>query len=149
MSDDEMEQELRRAADLLDPVPAHLVSMAVAAFAWRTIDADLAELVFDSLAEPTSASVRGSGQPRLLTFRAGELILEVELDPEGTTRRLIGRMTPAAPVEIEIRHARGTVTVTADTLGRFAAGGLPPGSMRLRCQPRGAGPAVVTDWFAG
>jgi hypothetical protein len=143
---DETERELRRAADLLDPVPERLVPMAVTAFAWRTIDADLAELIFDSLAESAPVSVRGPDQPRLLTFRAGELIIELELAAEGTTLRLVGRVAPAGPAEVEVRHRRGAVTVTADPLGRFAVGGLAPGALSLRCRPAGAASAVVTDW---
>ena len=148
MHDDDLERELRQAAEVLDPVPAHLLPRAVAAFAWRTIDADLAELAFDSLAEP-AAPVRGPGQPRLLTFRTDEQIIELELDTEGTDRRLVGRITPATAADVEIRHERGTTRVTADHLGRFAAGGLAPGPMRLRCDPAAPGAAIVTDWFSG
>jgi len=144
--DDETERELRRAADLLYPVPDRLLPMAVAAFAWRTIDADLAELVFDSFAESAPVSVRGPDKPRLLTFRTDETIIELELETEGTTLRLVGRMAPAGRAEVEVRHRRGAVTVTADPLGRFAVGGLAPGSLSLRCRPAGAATAVVTDW---
>ncbi len=150
--DEETERELRDAAELQDPVPPHLVRAAVTAVAWRTVDADLAELVFDSLAEP-AAAVRGPDRPRLLTFRAGGptaaggLTVELELASEGATRHMIGRLSPAAALELEVRHSRGAVTVCADALGRFAAGGLAPGPVRLRCRPAGDGPAVVTDWF--
>ena len=146
MPDDETERELRQALELIDPVPAHLLPWAAGAFAWRTVDADLAELAFDSLAEP-AAPVRGPDESRLLTFQTGELIVEVELDADGTGRRLIGRLAPATPAEVEIHHNGGTASMTADALGRFAAGGLAPGPMRLRLRPFTPSPPIVTDWF--
>lgn len=150
--DDETERELRAAADLLDPVPVHLLAQAVAAFTWRTIDADLAELIFDSLAEPVaglrSAQMRGAQQPRLLTFRVDEQTIELELGVEGTGRRMVGRVSPAGPAEVAIQHPAGGATVSADEWGRFAAGGLPSGPLRVSCRPAGGGPAVVTDWFS-
>jgi hypothetical protein len=148
MSDDDAtERDLRAAADLLDPPPAHLLLQAVAAFAWRTIDAELAELVFDSLAEPV-AGMRGADQPRLLTFRADEQVIELELGSEGATRRVVGRVSPAGPAEVAVQHGGGRATVDADEWGRFAVGGLAPGPLRVRCRPAGGGPAVVTDWFS-
>jgi hypothetical protein len=146
--DDAMERELRQAADVLDPLPAHLAQMARAAFTWRTVDAELAELVFDSLAETEVATVRGADQPRVLTFRADELVIEVEVGAEDGGRRLVGRVSPAVPAEVEVHHGRGAVTVAVDELGRFAAAGLAPGPLRLRCTPPGATSAVVTDWIS-
>jgi len=151
--DDETERELRAAADLLDPVPAHLLAQAVAAFAWRTVDADLAELVFDSLAAPVAGlrgveEMRSAQQPRLLTFQVDEQTIELELGIEGTGRRMVGRVSPAGPAEVAIQHRTGAATVSADEWGRFAAGGLPSGPLRVSCRPAGGGPAVVTDWFS-
>jgi hypothetical protein len=144
MHDDDTERDLRAAQDLVDPVPAHLLDRAVGGFAWRTIDADLAALVFDSVAEP--ATVRGGEQPRLLTFRADASTLEFELTPAGATLRLVGRISPATPGELELRAGTGTVVVTPDDLGRFATGDVPPGPLQLRWRPTG-GRAVVTEWL--
>ena len=49
--DDELEAELRRLAADREPVPAELVQAALDAFGWRDIDAELAELVYDSLVD--------------------------------------------------------------------------------------------------
>ena len=135
----DLEADLRRAAELFDPVPPHLVRGAISAFPWRTIDAELAELVFDSLDQPLA--VRGPGQPRLLTFRVDEVVVEVEL--EGNN--LVGRVSPAA-AEVLIQHGGGEVTVGADGLGRFTVGGLASGPLRLRCTFE-AGRSLVTDWI--
>jgi hypothetical protein len=152
MSDEHIERELQDAAQLLDPVPPHLVEAAIGAFAWRMIDADLAELVYDTLAEPAPA-VRGTAaavaeQPRLLTFRTSSLTVEVEVVGRGEHLRIVGRVSPAGPVDLEISHSSGKVNVSADPLGRFAAGGLSPGPIRLRLQPAGNVGPIVTDWFS-
>jgi hypothetical protein len=65
-----LEAGLRDAAARFDPVPAELIQAAVAAFSWRTADAELAALAFDSLLDqPGDALVRSAGGPRLLSFR--------------------------------------------------------------------------------
>lgn len=152
MSDEQIERELREAAQFLDPVPPHLIAAAIGAFAWRTIDADLAELVYDTLAEPAAAvrgaAVPGVGQPRLLTFQTTSLTVELEVLDQGESRSLVGRVSPAGPVELQIGRSGSTVTVSTDTLGRFALADLSPGPTRLRLQPAGKVAAVVTDWFS-
>ena len=145
MSDERIEQELQEAAQLLDPVPPHLVDAAIGAFTWRTIDADLAELVYDSLAEPVAAVRSVAQQPRLLTFQTASLTIELEAEGHGENRRIVGRVIPAEPVTLEIRHSRGVVTASIDTHGRFAAGALSAGPIQLRLQADRS--PVVTDWF--
>jgi hypothetical protein len=139
---DQLEQNLRGAADLLDPVPERLKHGAVVAYAWRTVDADLAELVFDSLSDEAVAAVRGGDQPRVVTFRTGDLTVELELE-DG--RRLVGRVEPAGPSQIGIQQGPRTVTVPADALGRFATSELSRGALRLHIQTQHR--SVVTDWI--
>ena len=79
MSEPTFDPLLAELADVIehaDPVPASVLVAAKAAFTWRTIDADLAELVADSLAE--AAGVRGREAARLLTFRASAIDGEVD-----------------------------------------------------------------------
>jgi len=144
-----LEQELRELAARLDPVPDRLVQAAVDAYAWRTVDADLAELVFDSLADREDAAlVRGRQQERLLSFQASDLTIEVEVTAAGVSRRLTGQLIPPQQAMVEIRHRDEVVTLESDELGRFSADSLPAGPVSLRCAP-GAGGArspVVTDW---
>lgn len=52
-----LEEELRQAAAILDPVPAGLRQVAVDAFALHDLDARVAELTFDSLVD--AIPVRG------------------------------------------------------------------------------------------
>jgi hypothetical protein len=150
-----LEEELRALAARLEPVPERLVQAAVDAYAWRTVDADLAELVFDSLADRQEAAlVRGGQGERLLSFQASSLTIEVEVTATGTARRLIGQLVPPQRADVEIRHQDDVVTIATDELGRFIADSLPAGPVSLRCAapagaPGAAGqiqPPVVTDW---
>lgn len=147
--DAELEQELRRVIAQVDPVPSGLFDAAVGAFAWRTIGADLAELVFDSLADHDEAAlVRGTG--RMLSFRASSLTIDVEVTGTGDSRMLVGQLRPRQPASLDIRHADNVDTIEVDELGRFSAGPLRPGPVSLRCLYRAetAQPPVVTDWIA-
>jgi len=149
--DDEahLEEELRELAARLDPVPGRLVLAAVDAYAWRTVDADLAELVFDSLADQDEAApVRGHQRERLLSFRSGGLTIEIEVTADGSSRRLIGQLIPPQRAAVEIRHQDVVVTLAADLFGRFMAEALPAGPVSLRCSPADGQDRspVVTDW---
>ena len=149
--DDELEQKLRRLADDQEPVPAELIRAAVDAFAWRDIDAELAELVYDSLADSDEASlVRGSSGQRLVSFAAGDMTIDVEVTSAGPERTVMGQIAPPQPATVDIRCPKDTVTVEADELGRFRSGPLPhgPASLRLRPPSGDEGPQIVTDWIS-
>lgn len=140
-----LERELREAAGQLDPVPEHLSDLAVAGFTWRTIDAELAELAYDSLTVAEPALVRGGDRPRLLTFQTDELSIEIEIVGEGQPE-LVGQLVPAQPAEVELQQADRRQVVDTDPLGRFTVTPPATGPVRLHCRPA-AGRPVVTDWF--
>lgn len=145
--DDGLMAELRAMAAQHDPVPLEATAAARSAIAWRTMDAELAELTADSSVAPQELTgVRGVGAPALLTFDAADVSVEVEVmeQPDGR-RRLLGQLIPTGPGSVEIRHGAGSVSVTADEVGRFTAADLPAGPLSLRCH---VGDRVVeTDWF--
>ncbi|HEX9520640.1 MAG TPA: hypothetical protein VF940_31220 [Streptosporangiaceae bacterium] len=149
--DDELERELKSAEQLLDPIPLRLLRDAMEIFGWRTIDAELAELVFDSADTQAAEVVRGSGQPRLLTFQASDLSIELELSAGGPERRIAGRLVPARPGDVEIRYGGLQRTVTADELGQFSVTSPGSGPVSLRFRPAGSTASwqVVTDWISG
>jgi hypothetical protein len=148
--DTELEEELRRVASLLDPVPGVLLQAAVEAFAWRNVDDELAELVFDSLVDHEAGHVRGSRDRRLLSFQTSHVSIEIEVTITGTSRGLIGQLVPSQPASVDIRYRDGLVTLEADTLGRFSGSSLRAGpiSLRYRPGPEAAGAPVVTDWVS-
>jgi hypothetical protein len=147
-SDDaELEEQLRRIAARFDPVPPQLLEAAVDSYTWRTVDSDLAELVFDSLADDV-ALVRGPEHARLLSFEASGLTIDVEVTGSGPDRRIIGQLAPPQQAAVEIRQGLNVNDLDADELGRFS-GPLRAGPFSLRCRT-GTDPdrPVVTDWIA-
>ncbi|MEU0580131.1 hypothetical protein ABZ465_23145 [Streptomyces griseoincarnatus] len=136
-----LEEELRQAASLLDPVPPALLQSAVDAFALRDLEARVAELTFDSLVD--AIPVRGAAAaPRMLTFSADGTTLDVELTEEG----LIGQVLPPAPARIEVlTGSRPSTTATADDMGRFTAPVTPSGPFALRLLTTDE--TVMTEWL--
>ncbi|HWH35373.1 MAG TPA: hypothetical protein VNT56_08665 [Acidimicrobiales bacterium] len=150
VSEDELDQlmaQLGSIANRLDPVPAAVREAARAAFAWCTVDAELAALTFDSWADDRAlVGVRGGGA-RQLTFEAEKVIVEIQLSG-GPTASLVGQIVPAGAGSVEVRHEGGSTTVDVDALGRFTAGRLPGGPLSLRCSGGGTAVPVETEWVA-
>ncbi|MFD7704456.1 hypothetical protein [Streptomyces caelestis] len=136
-----LEEELRQAAAVLDPLPPALLQIAVDAYALHDLDARVAELTFDSLVD--AIPVRGATDvPRMLTFTAGEVTLDVEVTEEG----LMGQVLPPRPARIEVLGGpQTTVPLIADDLGRFTAAAPPSGPFALRL--RTDDDVVVTEWL--
>jgi hypothetical protein len=144
-----LEDELRSIAERLDPVPAPALRVAREGLVWRTIDAELAELVYDSaIAREDSAVVRGVEQPRLLTFRAGAFTIELEVTPSGADCEIFGQLVPPGPATVQIRHRGGMTELAVDDQGSFGPGWLPTGPVSLRF-PAPDAPSdivLVTQW---
>jgi hypothetical protein len=148
--DEALLQELRDAVRRFDPPPDAVLEAARASLTWHTIDAELAALEFDSAVDLATTAVRSSGEgPRLLTFAAPGLNIEVEVSPIGPRRQLVGQLVPAQPARIDVRHAGGVTTVRADQLGRFDVDTISAGPVSLRCHLGDvpSRPPVVTEWI--
>lgn len=139
----------RLAADLADAmrsaeqVPASFVRAGKAALAWRTVDAELAQLTFDSAgAQP--AGVRADTAPlRALTFTASQVTIEIEV----ATDALLGQIVPPQPGELELQPRTGTPhTVPVDDVGWFRLSPRPAGLFRLRLRTT-SGLSVDTEWI--
>src|SRR3954463_13001834 len=97
--------ELRLAALIVDPVPQRVTFAAKASLAWRTIDAELAELTYDSALDADRLTlVRGAAAARMLTFSASGLTVDVEVEELDGGLRLIGEVAPAQRMVIAVRH---------------------------------------------
>jgi hypothetical protein len=145
MNDDELEAKLRAIVGQLDPVPGLVDEGARAAFGWRTLDADLAELMRDSADELAEAGVRSGGGARQLSFESPALGIELEIVATGPrVRRVEGQLLPptTATVTVERPDGEPAVSVVADELGRFVLDGLRAGAVRLHVLLRGAQIAV-------
>ncbi|WP_371273004.1 hypothetical protein [Streptomyces sp. MUSC 14] len=136
-----LEEELRQAAAVLDPVPDALRQLALDAYALHDLDAKIAELTFDSLVD--ALPVRGvTDPPRMLTFRSGEVTVDVEVTEGG----LIGQVMPAGSARIEVLGGPQTARpVMVDTLGRFTSDTPPAGPFALRL--RTGADVIVTEWL--
>src|SRR5436190_5273614 len=104
----EMLAELQSVIDQVDGPPDDVVAAAKASFTWRTVDAELAELTFDSLVDEEAGTlVRSAEQPRLLTFSAGDVEIEVEATLAGHRYRLLGQIVPSGPGQLAVRQPAG------------------------------------------
>jgi hypothetical protein len=147
-ADDALLAELSAAVAVHDPVPAAVLDAAKASMTWRTIDAELAALAFDSSVDESPVLVRGpASDEQLLTFETDELAVDLQVSKRGDGRRLVGQIAPAGVAEIEVRTGSGVVvTVSSDELGRVPAVDVPAGSLSLRILRAGETNPIVTDW---
>ena len=146
--DDDLIEELRLAGHLVDPVPEHVMFAAKSSLAWRTIDAELAEVTYDSAFDDERLSlVRGAATTRMLTFAVGDLTLDLEVEGSDRERRLIGELAPAQRAVIVIGHAEGTTEVETDDDGRFRTEGIPAGPVSLSVRLAAGGATVQTEWI--
>ena len=139
----ELIARLGEALHATDPAPSDIAEFAKAAFAWRGIDAELAELDFDSVEENILEGVRSTATGRMISFQAGQWMLDVEYDV--TSGRLMGHISPQASFTVELHSSGALFSVESDEHGRFEADGVAPGplSMVLRFSD---GTVVKTQW---
>ena len=144
--DDALLAELGEVLCMDDQPPADVIDAAKGLFTWRTVDAELAALTFDSLLDDEPAAVRSTAvAPRLLTFEAGGTTIEVEIEVDaGGGRRLVGQVVPPRSGDLELVAGGRTSRVPVDDIGRFVIA-LPdePGRIRLRLTVGGRDISVV------
>jgi len=144
--------ELRAFFAEVDLVPPLVTETAKASLGWRRLDADLAELLSDSvLQEEPFALARGSAAPaRAVTFSSSELTIDIEVHVADEARTLLGQLSPPAASRIEVQTMTEAVfPAEADRLGRFRVRLPAGGSIRLRVLDGDdrAGPPVETSWI--
>lgn len=143
MTDDELISLLGEALRQVEPRPDLIDEAARAAFGWHGIEAELAELTFDSLAD--AAGVRGDDSNRQVTFQSPALEIEVMFTGDGGSR-LIGQLVPPRASRIELICGPERHEATADGGGRFGFDLALSGPTRLIVHSEGATP-VHTDWI--
>ena len=145
------EETFARLAELVrkrDPIPADVFASARFSFQLRSVDDELAALVYDSIVDDDLlAGVRSGGlATRQLTFAARELVIEVEISG-GSERAVTGQVVPPQAAEVELRHRTGSTEAATDELGFFQYSALPDGPVSFRCRPtRDGADAVATSW---
>jgi hypothetical protein len=142
-TDDQLLATLGEAIRQTDPVPEHVLAGARAAFTWRTIDAELAELVFDSAAELTG--VRSESTARQVTFQAPGVEIEVMVIENGQ-RRIVGQLVPPTEVTVQLTSGDSVADTRTDELGRFTFDDVQPGPVRLSVLGSAGEHLVHTEW---
>jgi len=144
LTDDELLEALRRAVTARDAVPADFIAAAKQAFAWHNIDAELAQLTYDSRAADHALATRTEAASiRALTFTSDRLTIELEVAQDS----LVGQVVPAqAAVITVLPRTGGEAVITADEIGCFSVEPIPAGQFRLRCRTS-AGVETMTGWI--
>jgi hypothetical protein len=143
--DEELLAVLRQALAERQAVPPEFVEAAKNAFAWHNIDAELAELTYDSSrdAEPALSTRAETASIRALTFTSAHLTIELEV----THDSLLGQIVPAQAGTIKVQLRDGAEsTAPADEIGRFTIRPMPAGTFRLHCKTA-ADADALTGWI--
>jgi len=135
---------LRGGLDDSDPAPADVTDFAKAALSWRNIDAELAEISFDSSEESTSTGVRGVATARILAFQSDEWLIDLEYDP--FAGQLMGQIEPPGHMTVELHLVTRVLTTESDDQGRFGFEGVYNGPVALVVRIEGQ-EAVKTEWI--
>jgi hypothetical protein len=142
--DEELLAALKQALGDRRAVPPELVEAGKNAFAWHNIDAELAQLTYDSTrgADHVASTRAEPAAVRALTFTSPRLTIELEV----TGDSLLGEVIPpqAAAIEVQARTGAGRAVHT-DEVGSFTIRPIPRSPFRLRC--RAAGIDVLTSWI--
>lgn len=142
--DDRLLELLSQALERQAPLTAQAKEGAYAAFAWRTIDAELAALVYDSGME-LSSGARSDDVARQLTFGTDGLEIEVMVVADGGPR-LVGQLVPPLVAQVTLTRADRVLETTSDDLGRFGFD-LPGSGPTKIAVLRGADQSPVeTEW---
>ena len=149
--DDSLEQELGELLGRADPIPPTVLQAGRAALGWRRLDAELAELLADSvLGSDELALARGAEAPvRSVTFGTGERAIDLDVEERGAGRTLRGQLSPPAPVTVEVQRQDGTTlaSVRADRFGRFVVELAGAGTIRLRLAGEPQLGTIETAWI--
>jgi hypothetical protein len=147
VDDDRLLAVLKEALGAAHAVPREFVEAGKAAYAWRTIDAELAALTYDSAGDagvPSAATRADPAALRALTFASAHLTIELEITPDA----VLGQLTPAQAGSVSAHVGAGEVaSAPIDELGFFIVSPVPTQSFRLLCQTT-SGDSSLTGWIS-
>jgi hypothetical protein len=143
--DEQLMAALGEALRARQAVPDWFVETGKSAYAWHNIDAELAQLTYDSLSDTgLAALVRSEAASiRALTFTSAHLSIELEV----TGGSLLGQIIPPQGGTIEAQTSAGaSTTAPVDEIGCFSVAPIPAVPFRLRCRTTD-GTDVLTGWI--
>jgi hypothetical protein len=145
--DDELLEALGEALRAREQVPEWFVETGKNAYAWHNIDAELAQLTYDSDSDRDRdlvTAVRSeTASIRALTFTSARLSIELEVG-EGS---LLGQIIPPRAGTVETHTRAGVTTSPVDEIGSFAVEPIPASPFRLRFRTTDD-LDVLTGWIA-
>ena len=142
-TDDQLLRAMGGAIRARRAVPDALVEMGKGAYAWRHIDAELAQLTYDSMTDLTAAVRSESASISALTLTSPHLSMELEVSEDC----LLGQVIPPRAGTLEAQTGAGaSVETTVDEIGCFAVDPTPASPFRLRFRAAD-GTDVLTGWI--
>ena len=147
-TDEDLLRELHAALRTEHAVPGALVDAGKGVWAWRSVDAELAALTYDSaleaMAEQLVATRSEAATLRSLTYASQSLTIELEV----TGDALLGQVQPAQAAQVEVIVRDGAVTrVDVDEVGWFTVRPTPHSPFRIACTTDDGSIKVVTPWI--
>jgi hypothetical protein len=140
--DDQLLAVLGDAVRARQAVPDAFVEMGKGAYAWHHIDAELAQLIYDSRTDRIAAVRSETASIRALSFASAHLSRELEV----TEDCLLGQVIPPRAGTLEAQTGAGaSTTTTVDEIGCFAVDPIPASPFRLRFRAAD-GTDVLTGW---
>jgi hypothetical protein len=144
--DEQLLAALGEAMRTRQAVPEWFVETGKNAYAWHNIDAELAQLTYDSDSDTSrglAAAVRSeTASIRALTFTSARLSIELEV----TESSLVGQIIPPGAGTLEVHTTAGVTCSPVDEIGCFAVAPIPTSPFRLRCRTE-EGTDVLTGWI--
>ena len=144
--DEQLLAALGEALRARQEVPEWFVETGKNAYAWHNIDAELAQLTYDSDSDAgrgRAAAVRSeTASIRALTFTSARLSIEIEVASDS----LLGQIIPPQAGTLEVHTTAGVTSSPVDEIGCFVVDPIPSSPFRLRCRTKD-GADVLTGWI--
>jgi hypothetical protein len=142
--DEQLLEALGEAIRARQAVPSWFVATGKNAYAWHNIDAELAQLTYDSQTDADRlAAVRSENASiRALTFTSAHLSIELEVAGDS----LLGQVIPPQAGTLEARTKAAATTSPVDEAGFFALEPIPASPFMLRFRATD-GAYVMTGWI--
>lgn len=134
------------AFEIDEPLPAASIAAAQASYVWRSIDAELLELLVDSAAEELAA-VRDDHLQRFMAFGNDERGVHFECTPTADGFELQGTVVPEGAYTVRADRPNSDLLVETDQHGTFRLTRLDAGSTRLTIRAIEGDTLMVTPWF--
>jgi hypothetical protein len=142
--DEQLLAALGEAMRVRRQVPEWFIETGKNAYAWHNIDAELAQLTYDSQTDRgRAAAVRSEAASiRALTFTSAQVSIELEVGEES----LLGQIIPPRAGTLEVHTTAGVTSSPVDEIGCFVVDPIPSSPFRLRCRTED-GADVLTGWI--